>query len=68
MADAVHSASNYESDQMDVSKSSECESTNYTNHSHIFKVFEVLQSLGKYVVTCDTFNSSRINITNRCLI
>ncbi|XP_060872931.1 kelch-like protein 3 [Metopolophium dirhodum] len=53
MADAIHSAPNYESDQMDVSKSSECESTNYTNCSHIVKVFEVLQSLRKDEALCD---------------
>ncbi|XP_016662577.1 kelch-like protein 2 isoform X2 [Acyrthosiphon pisum] len=40
-------------DQMDVSKSSECESTNYTNCSHIVKVFEVLQSLRKNEALCD---------------
>lgn len=56
MADVIHSATNYESDQMDVSKSSECESKNYTNSSHIIKVFEVLQYLRKYVVTCDTYS------------
>jgi len=65
--DAMHSSSYYESDQMDILKSSESESINYTYISHIVNAFEVLQSLRQYVVTSDILNGGRINIRIKCL-
>jgi len=51
--DAINSSSYYGSEQMDILKSGECESSiNYSYFSHIVNVFESLQSLRKYVVTC----------------
>lgn len=47
--DALQNSS-CEGSEMLVTKSNECEPTNYRNESHMVKVFEVLQSLRGYVV------------------
>jgi len=58
------SSSYYASDQMHVLKSRGCESTNYTNESHIVEAFEFLQSLREYVMK---IKCCRINIHYKCL-
>lgn len=46
----VIQSSSSEDNQIQLRKSNECEQQNYRNKIHTVKVFEMLQSLRKYVI------------------